>query len=526
MGANAPADSADSLARQLATITTDTGAFAPGHRDFSHYDTPSLCRAAARVARASFQTSVAAQAIGDTLSEDTIGVGGTALVARACGSRFTLANTDRRDLGDLFDLALHEQNDTLTQRTLDKLAAQARNPNDRTDTWSSGMHSYLAFGRLAAAEALLRQIDASDLSDRTLQVELHRLVGNYFGRAGDTVRYHQELARMVTLGGQLARKDIGYPYVRMGYKGLMRLMALEHLDSIPSLARLAQHDLSQYSKADQVTTPLDRFVDWGHIPLDSVIEELAPEWYTYRRQHGAAPAPRLQADYWFPPPGRPKSDTIRPVQGKINLMCQGGMPTDYWQNVFNHIPLFSAYQQAAHIKRWLEEYGAAGLEVTIVRSAPGYTILDFQNLNTWRLFTASTEEAQLWRWYAQDYEQLPVTVAVQVKKTEAWLPSPDGRRWQDAKTQFPMYFAGLVRDYGPNVGEEPGSCTIIGRNGSVLYSTAGGGSRMGNDVDVVLKWLFRGPGAAIDLPLKAPSSPAVSRLSSGIPAPALRDTTP
>ena len=41
----------DSLSARLATITTDTGAFAPGHRDFARYDNPGLCRAAALVTR-------------------------------------------------------------------------------------------------------------------------------------------------------------------------------------------------------------------------------------------------------------------------------------------------------------------------------------------------------------------------------------------------------------------------------------------------------------------------------------------
>ena len=500
----APVDTGDTLAARLATITTDTGAFAPGHRDFSRYDTPGLCRAAARVTRASFQLSLEEQANGDTLSADTIGVGGTAPVARACGAHVTLAGATTRELGDLFNLALHEQNDTLAQAVLTKLAAQDATPGARDSTWLFGMRSYLFFGRLAAAEVLMAQVDARGTAAQALQLMLHHRLGNYFNGNGDTVRFRRELERVLALGEQVPDKKFSYGYAWTAYVNLMRLAALEHPDSMPAVAQRAQRDLRRYSDNDQGTTQFNKSINWGGLPLDSVIDKLAPEWYTYRRHSGGIPAPRLQADYWFPAPGRPSNDTIRPVRGKINLICHGGSTTDFWQDVFNSKPLYSGYQQAAHIRRWLAQYGAAGLEVTIVRSVPGYERFDYQDLNTLRWFQTPTEEAQLWRWYAQEYEQLPVTVAVQVKKTDAWLPPPDGRRYQTDSIQFNQYFQGLHNEYGPLVGEEPGACTVIGRDGVVLYSRPGQGG--GNDVGVVLKWLFQGPGAAVASSPGAPTS--------------------
>src|SRR5579863_8208592 len=88
LGAQPPVDMA-----QLATITTDTGAFAPGNRDFTRYDTPGLCLVAAVIVQAYSQRTLAATIqASNNYWTDTVGAGETATVARACGVRFTLAN--------------------------------------------------------------------------------------------------------------------------------------------------------------------------------------------------------------------------------------------------------------------------------------------------------------------------------------------------------------------------------------------------------------------------------------------------
>jgi hypothetical protein len=513
----APVDTVDTLAAQLATITTDTGAFAPGHRDFSHYDTPGLCRAAARVTRASFQYSLAAQAVDDTLSEDTIGVGGTAPVARACGARFTLANATGRDLGDLFDLALHEQNDTLAQAVLAKLVAQAATPGARAAIWVFGLQSYLLFGRLVAAEALA-QLDMHGAVVDSTPMMMHFLLGKYFDRNGDTVRFRREIEKEIEHLPSDRNQD--YFWARKAFQDLMRLAAIGHPDSMPAVAQQAQSVLKTYTVEAQVPdiSKDDRYsrnisvdsvlqftgyVPWDRLSLDSVIVQLAPAWYTYRRKHGGAVAPRLQADYWFPAPGHPSSDTLRPVQGKIDLICLGGDMIDDRDVVFDGMPLYSGYQQAAHIRRWLSQYGAAGLEVTIVRPVSGWLVADHLQNSQYRLFQTFAEEAPLWRWYAQEYEQLPVTVAVQVRHDQ-WLPQPDGRRWSEPETQVYQYFVPEKKQLAlgkqfRNATGGPGSCTIIGRDGVILYSSPGGsyGRKEENqEVEVLLKWLFQGPGAS------------------------------
>lgn len=470
----------DTLDAQLAMITTDTGAFAPGHRDFSNYDTPGLCLAAARVTRINLHHSLAAQEIGDTLAVDTIGLGGTAPVARACGARFTLANTNVQHLNDLFGLALYEQNDTLAQAiwtkmmgltappsgrdTLAKVLGPSAMPpvsDGRAELWRY-LAAYIKFARLAPAEALLAQADTDSRATPAIRAELHSWMGmQYFKPLGDTARFRHELERIIVTAQRIPDIPDSYHYVLSAYRQLMDLAAIEDPKSMPAMARRAVHDLEKYPEQD------DR-ITWGTLPIDSVVGQLAPEWYTYRWKNGGKSAPPLQADYWFPAPGRPSGDTVRPVPGKINLVCLVGALTNNSNDVFNH-SINTAYQKAAHIRQWLQQYGAAGLTVTIVQIDPGYTFVDLQDHVMWRLFQSPAERANLWRWLVQDYEQLPVPVAVQDEPTDAWLPMPDGRRLHQKDSQAIAYLH-LYRQwwYTQAGAGDGGACTIIGRDGVIL----------------------------------------------------------
>src|ERR1035437_7796607 len=86
---------------RLATITTDTGAFAPGHRDFSRYDTPGLCLAAAKWTRHVLHRTLEAHdslfLLRETPERDILGSGGTAAIAQTCATHLqgTDTTTDR-----------------------------------------------------------------------------------------------------------------------------------------------------------------------------------------------------------------------------------------------------------------------------------------------------------------------------------------------------------------------------------------------------------------------------------------------
>ena len=464
------------------------------------------------------------------MAEDTIGVGGTRPIARACGAHFTLANTSARALGDLFNLALHEQNDSLAEAALDRLLAQATTPAVRNNTYLFGVRSYLYFGRLAAAQALLTQIDALGPTAREVQLAAHERMLDFYGNVGDTIHVRQEAEREIVQGRKRVAHEPRYGYVLDGYRALMNLTGLQQSAALPALAVQAQRDLQQFTSADQEgLLPRDRG-DWGAFPVDTLISRLAPEWYSMLRYGGGIPASRLQADYWFPAPGHAANDTIFPVPGKVNLICVGGFPTDFWEAVFNHTPLYSGYQQAVHLQHWLARYGADGLVITLVRLIDGYPYvdLDVDGLSRYRFYQTPAEEARMWRWYDQVYHQLPLTLAVQVKRTTQWLPQPDGRRLSVSSPQYQQYVDAMTPYFnqGARATTENGSCTVISRDGRILHNDPGGwgpGSGGSGDIDVMLRWLFTGPGAVVSSPVGSPTrradgSPSASANSASTPS--------
>ena len=107
------------LPDSLATITTDTGAFAPGHRDFARYDTPGLCLAAAHWANRVLERTLAAQALHDTVyhsASQLIQPAGVSAVAKACYAdqkRVAMTGRQTGDLPTRVALALMAQDDSL-----------------------------------------------------------------------------------------------------------------------------------------------------------------------------------------------------------------------------------------------------------------------------------------------------------------------------------------------------------------------------------------------------------------------------
>ena len=106
----------------LAMITTDTGAFAPGYKDYSRYLIPELCVAAARNAGDVMTRPLATQiwlaTIRDYAPEQDSLPTRVSQIARACGAHFTVEKTDEENLPALFNLALLERNDSLARAVL------------------------------------------------------------------------------------------------------------------------------------------------------------------------------------------------------------------------------------------------------------------------------------------------------------------------------------------------------------------------------------------------------------------------
>ena len=582
------------LAAQLATITTDTGAFAPGRKDFTRYDSPALCLGAAEMAKWQVKQKL------PTVWDDSIGLGAAAQVARACGARFTLATTAPTDRPLLYKLALFAQRDSVAEAIAAVLLAPAgpgaaRDTANRDTLQFQLMRQALDAGRAAVAETLLARLARAGPAAQSLY---QWLLGLWLGDEGyrmnpDGTRWaaHLSAARRrwaaeeeIRWGTQPARRTDEWAYWRVsaGYSALLEEAAFQSRDSVLSVAHRAQHDLASFPRVlvnswNTSTHPadgiLERSKDWAAEPLDSVIAKKIPYYMGFEQLSGGIPAPRLHADYWFPAPGQPASDTIWPVPGKVNLLCSGAKVMDngsYELGADEENIRRSDAQQAADIQRWVKVYGPAGLVVALVRPAAGHDYFGFGNAVRHSDFGVLENvmppamEAQAWRWLEQDYLHVPATLAVQVRHS-TFGPEPDGRRWTTTRLQWNQFmwphFLRLGIDYCDSTGKiggndciptdtlpqdtlsryRPGEgqggatnhvCVVIDRAGKFLADASattlgwGGSSMM---IDRILRWVFaeagRGGvhmtgGAPAGDPAPAPSSAPPTAREGPAPLPA------
>lgn len=492
----------DTLTAALASITTDTGDLVRGHTDFSRYTTPELCLAAAQSTLDDFTHSLDAQLRRTTFEHygtdgDTVGLSATAPVVRACGERFTLANTTLRQAYTLFELALYERNPTLAQQALARwVAAMADStPEQRAARMYTGVRPYFQFGYPALGLALLAQIDALHLPVSCVRAGWEFDLMKTYQNAGDLTRAQQANARLLALTEQRPQHD-----------PLCIYNVLSALASPLRQAITAGVGPDSVRAVAQQLQPVLKRTGWGDLSLDSVVTLLAPEWYTAWLAHrGHGRAARLEADYWFPAPDQ-VGDTaaggkpVIPAPGRVNLICMGGYPRDDEQSVFiSGSSLGTGYGQARILQRWLAEYGARGLMITLVRPVTELNNIELEvgkGGRNWMVAAAlpasAAAAARAWRWYDQVYHQLPVTLAMQPQATTRWLPAPDGRRLEVAQIQYQQYVDSLTPDFqhGVRAQADPGSCTVIDRDGALLGSDASPGWSYAN-VDGLLRWLFR-----------------------------------
>lgn len=500
----AAVDTIDSLTPQLATITTDTGAFAPGRRDFSRYDNPWLCLMAAVATKQLAARTLDAQILRDTLPLDTVGLAPAASIARACGAKFSSDTATGMNQLGLLQLAMFEQNDQLAVAVLNRLATGA----NRDRYLKNEVALFLSLGRLGAARKVVAHVDALGPSAATIQEGLHDLLRHYGSQEQDTLQVRHEAERVIANG--LKRQNVAADHwdVSVGYEDLMALAAQYGTDAnVKTVAERAHRDLGQFRLEDQTECraqpQLWMCADWASMSIDSVIRHLAPGWYT-GIHYGGRKAPPLHADTWIPAPGHQLSDTIIPAPGKITLICTAGQINDYpgvyeRSNYNRKFYLAIAGRQASDIRKWVTLYGSSGLVVTLVHPNTGSVEVGHDD-NFWELFLDTSSVVGFWHWYDQVFHQLPIPIAIQNVVTTAWLPEPDGRRLTDQPPQIANYMflrdhryfgekenetldIGHTEDWNKNYGV----CTVVGRDGTILYTSNGPADPELNDV---LHWLF------------------------------------
>lgn len=445
-------------------ITTDTGDLAHTPPIYTRFPEPLACIGAMEwMLRSLTGGTLEAQAQQDTRlglarpEDDTLPTAALA-TAQACGGRFTLANTPSAQWRDLFVLSLLEGKDTLAKTVLTKLLAEAgSSASARGDLLLWATERYLAVkpARLAAAEAVVAQLDAMGQGSAVWaqQQSAHDAMFKFALLYSSWPLMERYGAAWIAFArDRLAGPQPGVTLLVSIYRQLLEGAFVEAPDSVSAVANRLRTEFSTPVAQQILTTACSKGGGVigpeichlglnGSTPIAQILSATLPGYMRI-----ASPAPRLHADFWFPPPGSSPGDTIRPVQGPMSIIYRwvgterepGAGCEEMFENCRN---------QTNVLKGLLDRYGPR-LAGTVVVDASGFTVLHVP--------ASPAEVAQSYRWYFQQFLKLPVAVAVRMRPVAERRPPPDGRIvYSDTTSYRDVYSRNLV--------------VIVGRRKQILY---------------------------------------------------------
>jgi hypothetical protein len=381
--ATAGAQSVSVAATPLADTT-----IRPGHLDFSRYETPSACVAAATVA-----SLVAERTQFDTAryAPDRDSVPSAAIaVARQCGQRFTPAGVPPRELLSLTALSLALGNDAGAQAASDRWISVTSNPDQRAWEMVALTRAFLLAkpSRAVRADRMLARLDSMGTPVAQPRVFAH---GSFWQDADsrfDVPRLTRESTSILALDASLSDADRADGDVPGTGGAVLSILYASLFGSTPQAAveqtmRIAREaGFRFHSDAAQVAAALGATI--------AVVG------------HPAAPLP---ITYWYGPHG---ANWWTP--GRVSLLIEvNGNPDLKLASLVNR--LHAAY--------------ADSLSIVLIARTVGF-VGDSPPLE-------AAAEADSLRALYQDVLKLPVTVGVAVTPFHRL---PDGRRVDDPDTRL------------------------------------------------------------------------------------------
>ena len=410
-------------AARWATINTDTGDLAPGHRDFSRYNDVRLCSVAARLELAYARQTLTEREHADSIrrvapDRDSL-PSRIANVAKACRNHVPfnisleslqlalLAGTDSTVQGIVQDQIL--------QPLLRAEAAHAPGQAELRERLLQVDSLYLAAepARVIAAQRLVAQLDSDPQSDLSTRIRGHVQLMEFWYDHDRFTECNPEIAALYQLGvrdtAATLRKDDLY-----SLKTAMEVSAvIAFLTHSEGVREIAQRWSTLFRRpamiraANQIKSTSSTGVFFHELQTQSVdwlAAAISPYPDTTLRHHAALRP--MHADVWFP---RTAAATPVPHPGAASLVIPlwECTPSSYLEVLTQRGG--DAYDCAGALmllRRWYKRYASAGLAITIVAQTNG--------VNTFLGGPKSAQgEAEDIRWYFQTYWHLPVTVAVQ-----------------------------------------------------------------------------------------------------------------
>jgi hypothetical protein len=458
-----------------AAFTTDTGDYAPGHRDFARYTTPLFCVAAARTevqyARRTAALTAAAYTLQHTAPEQDTLPASVTRVARTCGVHFLdqpVAHMAAADLPALFALALLARQDTLAQAILARSAVLAPTDAARQQVWLDGLETLLHAepARVAAATALLAQWTRQGQSAVALQLggatRFLAFWRDHFDpariRAGAEALLQMEPDPTQSVATKIALVN-GH---KTAYSALLQLTVVDHPDSLAAVGQRLVQDLQRPVWAVPGEQPINlkwvrEFQSARHDAeaLRAWAEEDRDAFRNVRVD--GQPMFPFKAAYWIAPTGATVRDTVvRPTPGRVSLYEQPEI------NCYNYYLFEGSGDKNCtplldRLTRWQRRYGGQGLQIIVI----GYSSW---NGALYSGLLAPAAQAERIAWYVHQFAQLPVPVAVQPLGVTRF-PAPDGTlHWNDYKDHFDFHINLDANNHWQN-----GLAVLTDRAGRVVY---------------------------------------------------------
>lgn len=348
-------------------------------------------------------------------------------VARACASRFPLAQAVESDLPDLFSLSLIAGNDQVARSVIDRLLKHAASPTNRALILQTAVDWYLAADpfRVAAVESTMTQLDAMGVEAQAAQFHAHvALLGFATNRFNESYM-RREAEYIIALSHRITMKDVRdtngvASAVRASYGALAQIAYVESPDSITSVVTKAKEDLSRFPVYDEYTKASLRKIRDDLLPFNGA-------------QYEGKPLPPISAHYWIP-----KAPTSWPPdEGRPALVIYGGSIANTCARsdmAILVLPLRTDYGCAelyTALSRWTKQYGDQ-FSVTIISQSEGHAARSIK--------LSENAEADSLGWFFRDQLKLPVTVGL-VTDSLWKLPDIDGRTF-GVDTTFYGHFWG------------------------------------------------------------------------------------
>jgi hypothetical protein len=402
----------------LTTITTDTGAYAPGNVDFHRFTAPGMCVAAARNLENVLRRSLAAQQRRTQLRQSTPELdtlpAPVAALARTCGARFTIARTATKDLPALLELALLARDDSLARAVVRHQVELAPNLRAKDEVLGAAAWTYLAAepARVAAADwtvafadSLVQGGSPNPASSRRTHSPFDASweLLNYARRTFDRRRMRQEAERIIRSATGVSQEALvsrfGGSQWLDAYGTLAELAFVDHPDSLLAVAQRAKDDLSGHPTNTANVRGL------GSTAVEVLTHILPKELQVAESTFSSVPA--VDAARWFP--AQPAS---WPIRGQVTLLLYApGCGREVWT---------CKDLDKLDVHSWLTRYGNQGFSVVVAVTTKE------QFLTNGPLTPAA--EADSIAWFYRTFRNLPVTVAVVSSKIQQIAPVPDGRR--------------------------------------------------------------------------------------------------